>query len=71
MFTVMTYRASGEILPLMLCMSLLHRLKAPGLIFYISNTPEGLWSLRQSSLLLLLIDIKMWASYNLYINNNI
>lgn len=51
--------ASGEILPLMLCMSLFHRLQGPGLIFYVSNTPEGLQSLRQNSLLLLLIDMKM------------
>lgn len=53
------YRASGEILPLMLCMSLFHRLQGPGLIFYLTNTPEDLESLWQNSLLLLLIDIKM------------
>lgn len=53
------YTASGEILPLMLCMSLFHRLQGPGLIFYLSNTPEDLQSLWQNSLLLLLIDIKM------------
>lgn len=37
-----TYRASREMLPLTLCMSLYHRLQGPCLIFYVSNSPEGL-----------------------------
>lgn len=62
------YCASGEILPLMLCMGLFSTPVRSRLNSLPKNTPEDLWNLRLNSLLLLLIDSKMRLSHDFYIN---